>query len=76
MSGVGRLVGGAGWVSWRADSRFYREARQWRESADYHFGVEFTEEETRNVLEQAERAVARLEQFLRERGLLTENGEG
>ena len=28
------------------------------------------------VLEQAERTVARLEQFLRERGLLTENGEG
>jgi uncharacterized protein (UPF0332 family) len=63
-------------VSWRADSRFYREARQWRENADYHFGVEITEEKTRKVLEQAERTVARLEQFLRERGLLTENGEG
>ncbi len=56
--------------------RFYREARQWRENADYHFGVEFTEEKTRKVLEQAERTVTRLEQFLRERGLLTENGEG
>jgi uncharacterized protein (UPF0332 family)/predicted nucleotidyltransferase len=55
-------------------SRFYREARQWRENADYHFGVEFTEEKTREVLEQAERTVARLEQFLCERGLLTENG--
>lgn len=54
---------------------FYREARQWRENADYHFGVEFTEEKTREVVEQAERIVARLERFLRERGLLTE-GEG
>jgi hypothetical protein len=43
---------------------------------DYHFGVELTEEKTREVLERAERIVARLEQFLRERGLLTENGEG
>jgi uncharacterized protein (UPF0332 family) len=57
-------------------SRFCREACQWRENADYHFGVEITEEKTRKVLEQAERTVARLEQFLRERGLLTENGEG
>ena len=56
--------------------RFYREARQWREDADYHFGLEFTEEKTREVLEQAERIVTRLEQFLCERGLLTENGEG
>lgn len=56
--------------------RFYREARQWREEADYHFDVEFTEEKTQDVLEQAERIVARLEQFLRERGLLTENDEG
>jgi uncharacterized protein (UPF0332 family)/predicted nucleotidyltransferase len=55
--------------------RFYREARQWRENADYHFGVEFTEEKTREVLEQAERTVGRLERFLRQRGLLTENGE-
>jgi len=55
--------------------RFYRQARQWRENADYHFDVEFTEEKTREVLEQAERTVARLEQFLRQRGLLTENGE-
>lgn len=53
--------------------RFYREARQWRENADYHFDVEFTEEKTRDVLEQAERIVARLERFLCERGLLTEN---
>jgi uncharacterized protein (UPF0332 family) len=57
-------------------SRFYRETRQWREDADYHFDVEFTEEKTQEVLEQAERLVARLEQFLRQRGLLTENGEG
>ncbi len=56
--------------------RFYREARQWRENADYHFGVEFTEEKTRKVLEQTERIVARLERFLRERGLSMEDGEG
>jgi len=55
--------------------RFYRKARQWRENADYHFGVEFTEEKTREVVEQAGRIVARLEQFLRERGFLTENGD-
>ncbi len=51
--------------------RFYREARQWRENADYHFGVEFTEETTQDVVEQTERIVARLERFLRERDLLT-----
>jgi uncharacterized protein (UPF0332 family)/predicted nucleotidyltransferase len=51
---------------------FYREAREWRENADYHFGVEFTEEKTREVLEQAERIVARLERFLREHGLLND----
>ncbi len=55
---------------------FYREAREWRENADYHFGVEFTEEKTREILEQSERIVTRLEQFLRERGLLIENGGG
>jgi uncharacterized protein (UPF0332 family)/predicted nucleotidyltransferase len=49
--------------------RFYREARQWREDADYHFGVEFTAEKTRQVLEQAERTVARLEQFLHEHAM-------
>jgi len=53
---------------------FYREIRQWRENADYHFGVEFTEEKTREVLEQAERIVVRLERFLRERGFLTNGG--
>jgi len=47
--------------------RFYREARQWRENADYQFGVEFSEEKTLQVLEQAERTVARLDQFLRQR---------
>jgi len=51
--------------------RFYAETRQWRENADYHFGVEFTEEKTREVLEQAERIVARLERFLRDGGILT-----
>ena len=30
----------------------------------------------RDVLKQAERTVAHLEQFLRERGLLTQNDEG
>ena len=54
--------------------RFYRQTRQWRENADYHFGVEFTKENTQEMLEQAQRVVARLERFLRERGLLTENG--
>ena len=52
--------------------RFYREARQWRENADYYFGVEFTEEKTQSALEQAERVVTRLAQLLCERGLLTE----
>jgi len=56
-------------------SSFYREARTWRENADYHFGVKFTEEKTREVVERAERIVARLERFLRERGLLTDDGE-
>ena len=56
--------------------QFYREARQWREDADYHFDVEFTKDKTREVLEQAERIVTRLERFLRQRGLLTENGKG
>lgn len=54
---------------------FYREARQWRENADYHFGVEFTEEKAHQVLEQAERIVDRLERFLRERDLLTDDTE-
>jgi uncharacterized protein (UPF0332 family) len=49
--------------------RFYREARQWREDADYHFGVEFTVEKTHQVLEQAERTVARLERFLHEHAM-------
>jgi uncharacterized protein (UPF0332 family)/predicted nucleotidyltransferase len=55
--------------------QFYREARQWREDADYHFDVEFTKDKTREVLEQAERIVTRLERFLCQRGLLTENGK-
>jgi len=46
--------------------RFYREARQGRENADYHFGVEFTEEKTRQVLEQTERVITRLERLLRD----------
>jgi len=49
--------------------RFYRQARQWRENADYHFGVEFPAETAREVFNQAERIVARLEQLLRERSL-------
>ena len=53
--------------------QFYREAREWRENADYHFGIEFTEQKTQEVLERAGYIVARLERFLRERGLLTQN---
>jgi uncharacterized protein (UPF0332 family)/predicted nucleotidyltransferase len=53
--------------------RFYREVRQWRENADYHFDIEFTDEKTRGVVKRAERIVVRLERFLRQRGLLTEN---
>ncbi len=49
---------------------FYREAREWREQADYRFHVKFTREGTREVLEKSERLIARLERFLRERGLL------
>ncbi len=55
---------------------FYKEAREWRERADYRFNVKFTVEKTREVLEKAERVVARLERFLRERGLLKEDAEG
>ena len=47
--------------------RFYRDARQWRENADYQFGVEFSAEKTLQVLEQAERTVARLDRFLCQR---------
>ena len=47
--------------------RFYRDARQWRENADYQFGVDFSAEKTLQVLEQAERTVARLDRFLRQR---------
>jgi uncharacterized protein (UPF0332 family)/predicted nucleotidyltransferase len=49
--------------------RFYRQARQWHENADYHFGVEFPAETAREVFDQAECIVARLEQLLRERSL-------
>ena len=55
--------------------QFYREAREWRENADYHFGIEFTEQKTQEMLERAERIVTRLERFLCERGLLTDDGE-
>jgi uncharacterized protein (UPF0332 family) len=48
---------------------FSREARQWRERADYRFNAKFTKERTREVLEKAERTVACLERFLREHGL-------
>ena len=48
---------------------------QWREGADYRFGVIFDEKTAREIVDEAEWLIARLEQFLRERGLLTENGE-
>lgn len=49
--------------------RLYRQARQWRENADYHFGVEFPAEMVREVLDQAECIVARLERLLQEHPL-------
>ena len=55
--------------------RLYGEARQWRERADYRFGVVFDERTAREIVDGAERLIARLERFLHERGLLTENGE-
>jgi len=55
--------------------QIYGEAREWRERADYRFGVVFDEEKARQIVDRAERIVARLEQFLRQRGLLTEKGK-
>nr|HID14926.1 HEPN domain-containing protein [Anaerolineae bacterium] len=55
--------------------RLYREARQWRERADYRFDVVFDEKTAREIVNGAERLIARLEQFLHKRGLLTENSE-
>lgn len=55
--------------------RLYGEARRWRERADYRFGVVFDERTAREIVDSAERLIARLEQFLRQRGFLTENGE-
>jgi uncharacterized protein (UPF0332 family)/predicted nucleotidyltransferase len=54
----------------------YGEARQWRERADYRFGVVFDEKTAREIVDRAERLIARLEQFLCQRGLLTEKGDG
>ena len=48
---------------------------QWRERADYRFGVIFDEKTAREIVDRAERLIARLERFLCERGLLTESGE-
>ncbi len=56
--------------------QFYGEARQWRERADYRFGVVFDEKTRRQIVDRAKRLITRLEQFWGERGLLTENGEG
>ena len=55
--------------------QFYGEARQWRERADYRFGMVFDKKTTRQIVDRAERLITRLEQFLGQRGLLTENGE-
>jgi uncharacterized protein (UPF0332 family) len=49
-------------------SRCYREARRRREDADYSFGIDFTEQVTREVLANSVRLVARLERFLTDRG--------
>jgi uncharacterized protein (UPF0332 family)/predicted nucleotidyltransferase len=56
--------------------QIYGEAREWRERADYRFGVVFDEKTALQIVDRIERLIARLERFLRERGLLTENGEG
>jgi len=50
----------------------YKLARQWREEADYALGAEFDEERTRDILQDAEKLVARLERYLREGGFLGE----
>jgi uncharacterized protein (UPF0332 family)/predicted nucleotidyltransferase len=55
--------------------RLYREAREWRERADYRFGAVFDEETAQRVVEEAERLIARLARFLRQRGLSTESGK-
>ncbi len=44
----------------------YATIRRWREKADYAFDVEFTAEQVRSIIEQADRLAARLEQLLRE----------
>ena len=56
---------------WSLDGGSY----QWRERADYRFGVIFDEKTAREIVDRAERLIARLERFLCERGLLTESGE-
>lgn len=56
--------------------RIYGEAREWRERADYRFGVVFDKKIAQRIVNEAEQLLARLEQFLRERGLLTDSGEG
>jgi uncharacterized protein (UPF0332 family)/predicted nucleotidyltransferase len=55
--------------------RLYGEARRWRERADYRFGVAFGEKAAREIVDGAERLIARLERFMYERGLLAESGE-
>ena len=44
----------------------YIRAREWREDADYEPTVQFTEQDARTVLGQAEEFVARVERYLRE----------
>jgi uncharacterized protein (UPF0332 family) len=44
----------------------FKMARKWREDADYGVGLVFTEETARDILEQCERLVQRLESYLYE----------
>lgn len=53
-------------------STTYKLARKWREDADYAVGKTFTEEVARDILEQCDRLVERMERYLHESGLLSE----
>lgn len=46
----------------------FKLARTWREDADYSIGLTFTEETARDILEQCERLVQRMERHLHEAG--------
>lgn len=50
----------------------FKLARKWREDADYSVGLVFTEETARDILEQCERLVQRMELYLHEAGHLAD----